>query len=71
VGVSRCQCGALTFVQRVGPALNLNIHFHSLVLDRVYVRTPQGNLRFHALPPPEDAEVARVAGLLARRPAPP
>jgi hypothetical protein len=29
--------GAVTAVQRFGGALNLNIHFHSLVLDGVYV----------------------------------
>ena len=27
------QCGAVTFVQRFGDALNLNVHFHSLVLE--------------------------------------
>lgn len=35
-GVPRGQCGAVTFVQRFGDALNLNVHFHSLVLDGVY-----------------------------------
>ena len=33
--VVRGQCGAVTFVQRFGDALNLNVHFHSLVLDGV------------------------------------
>ena len=66
-GVARSQGGAVTFVQRFGDALNLNVHFHSLVLDGVYARTPEGALRFHVLPPPEDAEVARVAIQVARR----
>jgi hypothetical protein len=35
-GVTRGQCGAVTFVQRFGDALNLNVHFHSLLLDGVY-----------------------------------
>ena len=35
-GVHRGQCGAVTFVQRFGDALNLNVHFHSLVLDGIY-----------------------------------
>jgi hypothetical protein len=48
-------------------ALNLNVHFHSLVLDGVYAREPQGALRFHPLPPPDDAEVGRVVGQVARR----
>ncbi len=66
-GVPRGQCRAVTFVQRFGDALNMNVHFHSLVLDGVYVAGPSGALRFHALPPPDDAEVARVAGQVARR----
>ena len=65
--IARVQCGAVTFMQRFGDALNLNVHFHSLVLDGVYAAGPGGALRFHALPPPDDAEVARVAGQLARR----
>jgi len=66
-GVIRGQCGAVTFVQRFGDALNLNVHFHSLLLDGVYAPAPEGALRFYPLPPPEDAEVARVAGQVARR----
>jgi len=60
------QCGAVTFVQRFGDALNLNVHFHSLVLDGVYARDGEGRLLFHPLPPPEDAEIERVARQLAR-----
>ena len=32
----RGQCGSVTFIQRFGSALNLNLHFHTLALDRVY-----------------------------------
>lgn len=37
-GIKRteAQAGGVTFVQRFGSALNLNIHFHCLVLDGVY-----------------------------------
>jgi hypothetical protein len=66
-GVTRGQCGAVTFVQRFGGALNLNVHFHSLLLDGVYAPGPTGALRFHPLPPPDDEEVARVVGQVARR----
>jgi len=66
-GVARGQCGAVTFVQRFGDALNLNVHFHSLLLDGVYERGPGGALRFHPLPPPEDSEVERVVAQVARR----
>jgi hypothetical protein len=66
-GVAHGQCGAVTFVQRFGDALNLNVHFHSLLLDGVYAPEPIGALRFHPLPPPDAAEVARVVSQVARR----
>ena len=66
-GVNRGQCGAVTFVQRFGGALNLNVHFHSLVLDGVYAPGANGSVRFLPLPPPDDEEVARVVGRVARR----
>jgi hypothetical protein len=66
-GGARGQCGAVTIVQRFGDALNLNLHFHSLLLDGVYAPGPSGTPRFRPLPPPDDAEVARVAGQVARR----
>ena len=31
------QCGAVTFIQRFGSALNLNLHFHTLALDGVFI----------------------------------
>ena len=58
------QCGAVTFVQRFGGALNLNVHFHTLVLDGVY--DPGDGMRFRPLPPPDDGEVARVTLSVAR-----
>ena len=32
-GLSAPRCGSVTFVQRFGDALNLNLHFHTLVLE--------------------------------------
>jgi hypothetical protein len=32
------RCGAVSFVSRAGGAVNLNVHFHDLVLDGVYER---------------------------------
>jgi len=32
------QTGAVTFMQRFGSALNLNIHFHMTFLDGVYIK---------------------------------
>jgi hypothetical protein len=56
---ARLQCGAVTFVQRFGGALNLNVHFHTLVLDGVH--DAEDGHRFRPLPPPSDGEVERVA----------
>ncbi len=58
------QCGAVTFVQRFGGALNLNVHFHSLVLDGIY--DARDGMRFHPLSPPYDDEVERVTRSIAR-----
>ncbi len=36
--------GAVTLIQRFDSALNLNVHFHLLVLDGVYRRDGEGRL---------------------------
>jgi hypothetical protein len=66
-GSSRGQCGAVTFIQRFGSALNLNVHFHTLALDGVYARDNGTATRFLPLPPPSADEVARVLAGTARR----
>ena len=59
--------GAVTFVQRFGDALNLNVHFHALALDGVYSENEDGALLFHPAGTPSDDEVARVVERVARR----
>ncbi|MEN8183019.1 MAG: transposase [Myxococcota bacterium] len=61
------QCGAVTFIQRFGSALNLNLHFHTLALDGVYPRDDGTATRFRPLPPPSADEVSRVLAGTARR----
>lgn len=39
---AKIQTGAVTVVQRFGSALNLNIHFHALLLDGVFVERANG-----------------------------
>ncbi len=50
----QASCGAVTFVQRFGDALNLNVHFHTLALDgnlcRYAGRPPLATGRLSALP---------------------
>jgi len=48
----------VTALQRAGGALNVNVHFHTLVLDGVFTEEPAGALTFHPAPGPSDAEVA-------------
>lgn len=59
--------GAVTFIQRFGDALNLNVHFHTLLLDGVYERYGEPGMHFRALPPPHDDEVRRVVERVAGR----
>jgi hypothetical protein len=53
--------GAVTFIQRADSSLRLNVHFHCLVLDGVYVRDDKGELRFHELGAPTNEEIHDVA----------
>ena len=52
--------GAVTFVQRFGGSLNLNVHFHVVVLDGAFERTSEG-IRFRERPPPPQDAIERVA----------
>ncbi len=60
-------CGAVTFVQRFGDALNLNVHFHVLALDGVYARSFTGKPIFYFAPPVSQADIEHLTGLLAGR----
>ena len=54
LGLRSSQCGAVTFVQRFGDALNANLHLHCLGIDGVYAASEEGRPEFHQLPAPED-----------------
>src|SRR6266851_3673372 len=65
-GVRDPRAGAVTFVQRFGGALNLNVHFHCVMPDGVFVRE-NGTVRFVALPQrPADPSRIPWAELLMR-----
>ena len=66
-GINNGHTGAITFVQKFGAALNLNVHFHSITPQGLFVQSPAGNLSFAPLPPPTDHEIARLAHRIARR----
>ena len=63
------QPGSVTFLQRFGGSLNLNLHVHIIFLEGVYEdRTAQGlKPRFRPQEPPTDAEVAAVLQKISRR----
>lgn len=66
-GIPRGQCGAVTFIQRFGSALNLTPHFHVLVLDGVYAAEEGQVPRFYPLRPPDKKDVMAVAARVAER----
>ena len=65
--MSEAHTGGVTFIQRFDSALRLNVHFHSLFLDGVFVREDDGALTFHELDEPSPEQVADVAARTAKR----
>ncbi len=60
--------GMVTVIQRFDSALRLNVHFHTLVLDGVYVKNEDGaGLRFLRLPRPSEDDVYEVAMRTAKK----
>ena len=66
-GIPDGQPGAVTFIQRFGGILNLNPHFHSLLLDGLFVQGTGEQLVFRPLPPPTDEDIQRLTERLAER----
>ncbi len=64
--------GAVTLIQRFGrsgapAALNLNIHFHMLFLDGVYVDRLDGSARFRWVRSPTSQKLTQLAQTIAHR----
>jgi hypothetical protein len=59
--------GAVTFVQRFGSSLNLNVHFHTYFLDGVYARDAGGDLAFQGAPPPDRHDLESVVRRVRER----
>jgi hypothetical protein len=55
----------VTLIQRFGSALNLNIHFHMLFLDGVYVDGVNGAARFRWVKAPTGEELAQLVHSIA------
>ena len=67
LSVKDARTGAVTLIQRFGGALNLNVHFHMLFLDGVYVKRPDGTLRFRRIGAPTSAELDALTRIIAHR----
>ena len=62
------QTGAVTLIQRFGGALNLNIHFHMLFLDGVYIGGSNGHpMWFRQVKAPNRDELTRLTHTIAHR----
>jgi len=61
------QTGAVTLIQRFGSALNLNIHFHMLFLDGIYIEDKYGAARFRRVKAPANDELSRLTHTIAHR----
>src|ERR671925_160217 len=63
------QPGSVTFIQRFGSAINLNLHFHCVFLEGVYLDRTEAGLkpRFITVEPPSDADIAEVLQKISRR----
>jgi hypothetical protein len=65
----KIQPGSVTFIQRFGRAINLNLHFHGVFLEGVYLDRTEAGLkpRFVKGEPPSDADIAAVVQTISRR----
>jgi hypothetical protein len=63
------QAGSITFLQRFGSRLNLNLHYPFIFLAGVYLdRSAQGlKPKFVKLAPPSDADIAAVVTQIGQR----
>jgi hypothetical protein len=59
--------GEVTLIQRFGSALNLNIHFHILFLDGVYVYRDNRSPRFQRVRAPDKSELEDLVQLISQR----
>src|SRR6266567_8938351 len=65
----KLQSGSVTFIQRFGSALNVNLHFHGVFLEGVYLDRTEACLkpRFLTVEPPSDVDVADVMQKISHR----
>jgi len=63
----KAKTGAVTLIQRFGSALNLNIHFHMLFLDGVYITNDKADPIFVPIGKLEVKDIANVVSKISLR----
>ena len=66
ISPSEGKSGAVTAIQRFGSALNLNIHFHSIVTDGVYLLR-KGKPQFKRVKPPTIKELSEILSTIVKK----
>jgi DNA-directed RNA polymerase subunit RPC12/RpoP len=66
-GCADADTGSVTFVQRYGGGLNLNVHYHLIGVDGWFSRTPTGELRFTQAPAPSQRDVTELVLVIQKR----
>src|SRR5262249_23218609 len=66
-GVADGRSGTVTAIQRFGSGVQLNVHYHTLVLEGVFAPAPDRTMRFDPAPPPTDRDVAHLLGTIRTR----
>ena len=66
-GLKVARPGAVTFIQRFGSALNLNVHFHTLFADGVFYKTENGDYKFLRLSAPTREELVLLTTKIQKK----
>jgi hypothetical protein len=66
IALDESEFAAITFVQRFGSSLNLNVHLHVVVVDGVFSRDGD-DVAFTAASPPTHAEMMAIVGKVRAR----
>ena len=58
---------SVTFIQRFGSALNLNVHLHCQSADGVYVQYQGSKIHFIRVPTPSDKDIKTITTKIAKK----
>ena len=60
----KTRSGAITFIQRFGGAINLNVHFHMLQIEGLYQEKSTGHHKFIKTPSPLDDDIKNLVEVI-------